>query len=590
MPRPNNFFRTLAGVPVLYDRENSGDYGVRGIAINFHVPEEFEDTLDACFNDLWHICPLGRAQTILSAGTYSNRPPSQHARGRAMDIDAILWTQRRFVTLAYPQDEVFYLAVESVLRRHFDYVLTYLYNTAHHDHFHVDKTGRVGFGTSQTKVLYLQAYCRHVLGVPVGIDGAWGPNTEEGLEHAQEVLGVNGDLRQVERWRAFLESAAEHAFANALSAADTANVEANTARLAHLIEDGMAEDGRRKDALAALEQLTGQLEAADVRALDGPGWQPQWACCGLLEGEEQGEAGAAAATAEGEVPASKAGRQLVRVLAWDDELLRKEAVEIEEGGATAAEAGWHRRFGGREWRYDERGVYIRDFAGGNEPLRTAGQPVTCRRVWELFEDEIRSAAARFNVSSALILMTIATEAAYWRPVGFTGSRTFYWEPNVWNRDVTPNFRGDYSAGPMQTLATTARWIIRAQNLPYNPFQVAPAYQQRPQPAPVSHPLYDADTNITIGTAEIKHRWGTSGDDPILVAACFNAGGLYESLANAWHLRTTHDHLDRAARWYGDACAVLAEQGAHVGPAEAGMVITSDEKPRRAKRKSGNANL
>ena len=182
-------------------------------------------------------------------------------------------------------------------------------------------------------------------------------------------------------------------------------------------------------------------------------------------------------------------------------------------------------------------------------------------------------------------MTIATEAAYWRPVGFTGPRTFYWEAAVWNRDVTPNFQGDYSAGPMQTLATTARWIIRAQNLPYNPFQVAPAYRQRPPSAPAAHPLYDADTNITIGTAEIKQRWGASGDDPILVAACFNAGGVYESSANAWHLRTTNDHLDRAARWYGDACAVLAEHGGDVIPADAGLEISSEEKPRRAKRKS-----
>ena len=371
MPRPNNFFRTLAGVPVLYDRQNSGDYGVRGIAIDFNVPQEFEDTLDACFNDLWRICPLGRAQTILSAGTFSNRPPSQHALGRAMDIDAILWTERRFVTLNYPRDEVFYLGVESVLRRHFDFVLTYLFNTAHHDHFHVDKAGRVGFSHSETKVFYLQAYCRHVLGLPVGIDGTWGSNTEEGLERAQEILGVSGDLRQLERWRAFLESAADNAFKTALSAADPANAEGNTARLAHLIDDGMAEDERRKDALAALEQLTGQLAAADGRALDGPGWQAQCACCGVLEVDKGEEAEAATRTAEGEVPASKAGRQLVRVLVWDEELLRTEPAEVEGGDAAADDTGWHRRFAGQEWRYDERGIYIRGFAGGNEPLRTA---------------------------------------------------------------------------------------------------------------------------------------------------------------------------------------------------------------------------
>jgi soluble lytic murein transglycosylase-like protein len=42
--------------------------------------------------------------------------------------------------------------------------------------------------------------------------------------------------------------------------------------------------------------------------------------------------------------------------------------------------------------------------------------------------------------------------------------------------------------------------------------------------------YDPDTNITIDTAEINQRRRTS-EDPILVAACFNAGGL--QVKRAW---------------------------------------------------------
>jgi peptidoglycan LD-endopeptidase CwlK len=154
------------------------------------------------------------------------------------------------------------------------------------------------------------------------------------------------------------------------------------------------------------------------------------------------------------------------------------------------------------------------------------------------------------------MMTVATETAFALRFGFTGPHTFRWEPGVEVTDVNPHIFGDYSAGPMQTLATTARWVIQQQDLPYDRFAIAPVYRARPAP-PQAHPLYDPAVNIDIGTAEIKQRLRTTGDDPILGAAAFNAGGLYRSSQNLWHLRSYGDHLDRAAKWYGDACAVLA---------------------------------
>jgi peptidoglycan L-alanyl-D-glutamate endopeptidase CwlK len=110
---------------------------------------------------------------------------------------------------------------------------------------------------------------------------------------------------------------------------------------------------------------------------------------------------------------------------------------------------------------------------------------------------------------------------------------------------------------MQTLATTARWVIREQSLDYDPFQVAPVFERRPEP-PETLPLYLPAINIEIGAATIKQRLAEAGDDPILVAAAYNAGGLYKSAQNPWHLRSAGNHLDRAGRWYGDACAVLKE--------------------------------
>ncbi|HEY9011873.1 MAG TPA: D-alanyl-D-alanine carboxypeptidase family protein [Devosia sp.] len=222
------------------------------------------------------------------------------------------------------------------------------------------------------------------------------------------------------------------------------------------------------------------------------------------------------------------------------------------------EAGWHRMFGGQEWRYDGNGIYLRGVGGGATPLRTPGKPTTCRAIWDRFGSLIMIMARKYGVAPEILVMTIATETAAYREQGFTGPATFRWEAHVWNNDVSPPVQGDYSAGPMQTLASTARWVIASQQLPYHRFQVAPVYSMRPSP-PAEHPLYDPATNIEIGAAEIKQRLSMTGPDPILIAAAFNSGGVRQG-DNAWRLKTYGNHLDRAAQWLGDACAVLREVG------------------------------
>ena len=215
---------------------------------------------------------------------------------------------------------------------------------------------------------------------------------------------------------------------------------------------------------------------------------------------------------------------------------------------------WTSRFGGQEWRCDSRGVYLR--ADPTRPRRTAGNPLTCLAILEDYGADILNAAMRFAVAPELIVMTIATETAFARLQDFTGPRTFRWEPHVVVNDMTPPDTGDYSAGPMQTLASTARWVIRQQALPLDPNTVAPHFREQPQP-PAQHPLYNGANNITIGTAEILQRLSITGDNPMLVSAAYNAGGLHASDQNAWRLRSSNDHLDRASEWYGDACFVLA---------------------------------
>ena len=233
----------------------------------------------------------------------------------------------------------------------------------------------------------------------------------------------------------------------------------------------------------------------------------------------------------------------------------------------AGSEGWHARFGGCAWRYDGRGVYLRAHAGGREPLRSPGEPITMRAIWQGFGGAILAAAQRFGVAPALIMTMIANETGNLRKFGFTGPLSFRWEPHVLVNDVNPPRHGDYSAGPMQILASTARWIVRVQRLAYDPFAAAPAYEMRPEP-PASHAMYDPALNIELGTAVLKQRWAATGADPILVAAAYNAGGVYRSAENAWCLRCHGDHLDRTAKWYGDACAVRRDAGVLSSPAPA----------------------
>ena len=223
----------------------------------------------------------------------------------------------------------------------------------------------------------------------------------------------------------------------------------------------------------------------------------------------------------------------------------------------APEAEWRSRFGGCEWRYDAGGVYLRDNADGRQPLKTPGEPVTCRTIWQFFSEAILAASKTYGVHPVTIMMVIATETAFARKSGFSGPLTFRWEPEILVGDVNPTRLGDYSAGPMQLLATTARWVIRERGLDYEPFVVAPVLEYGVD-GPDLLSLYDAKTSIDIGTATIAQGLAQTGDDPILVAAAYNAGRLHRSTKNAWGLKTTGDHLDRAARWYGDACAVLQE--------------------------------
>ncbi len=228
------------------------------------------------------------------------------------------------------------------------------------------------------------------------------------------------------------------------------------------------------------------------------------------------------------------------------------------------QSDWHRfGTGSREWRYDERGLWTRDNTAVTAQRWDADLD-TMRKIVAYMGEELFAASRKHGIPPALLMMTVAAETHIYKSKKFTGPATFRWEAAVENDDVQPPTRGDYSAGPMQSLGTTARWVIaskgQAYGLPYRPFEVAPVFPQKPNPAPDEHPLYDYATNLDLGAAEIRIRLDRTGRDPIFVAAAYNTGGLYGSATSPWGLKAYGDHLDRAAKWYGDAAALLVELG------------------------------
>jgi hypothetical protein len=219
MPRPPQFFTVLAGVPVRYDREPLSQYGSRGVPFRFHSEPDFTAKLEACLAELWRVCGHGPAEVVTSAGAWTDKP-GNHGRGRAFDLDGIFWADRTFVTLHdgfNGRDRKFYFGVECVIRKHFGQVLDYFYNADHRDHFHFDDAVAVGFRQgSFATVSFLQGALRFVHGIPVGLDGRWGPKTRDAVTSALASLGMTGSLDNRATWVEFLTRSAARAFGGAV--------------------------------------------------------------------------------------------------------------------------------------------------------------------------------------------------------------------------------------------------------------------------------------------------------------------------------------------------------------------------------------
>lgn len=216
MPGPTEVsYSALAGIPLHYARPPVAAYGSRGKPFTFRSTKALRDAFEASLEELSALCPHGKPEVVVSAGTFVSKP-GQHGKGQAVDVDAIFWADRTFVTDFYLTDTRFYLAAESVFRRHFGVVLNYLYNAAHHDHLHLDLGVPVGFSTaSRSRVLYLQAGLTHVHDRPVLIDGIWGSQTSGAVKAVLQALGLTGEITTKSTWLAYLERTARAGFGQA---------------------------------------------------------------------------------------------------------------------------------------------------------------------------------------------------------------------------------------------------------------------------------------------------------------------------------------------------------------------------------------
>lgn len=187
--------------------------------------------------------------------------------------------------------------------------------------------------------------------------------------------------------------------------------------------------------------------------------------------------------------------------------------------------------GGVRWRLTPQGVEIE--GAGIE--RTPGQPITVKKIWDAYNGPINQYAAQYNVPCLLIIATIATESS-------GKADSIRYEPGYVSDQATPN---KVSPGLMQTLLSTARWVMNTPAIDYN-WLLQPA------------------GSIQAGTAYIARQMGKTDLDPPLVAAAYNAGSVYQQNGpnNRWKLRQypigTSAHCDRFVKFFNDAVVMLAK--------------------------------
>lgn len=207
---------SFAGLPILYDRQVAGHYGVTGIKIRPFVNRKFAEETEAFFQHLvsaMNSAGFGPIDSILTGGiSRAGIGPSLHHKNRAFDLDGLVLPRGNWVADTFPDRPVLYLAIESVLRQHFGTVLAYTYNKDHEDHFHFDNGTALGFKRhAKSHVMFLQYCLTLIFGIKVGLDGVWGPETSGATKLVLGELGI-GSIETKKNWALLLADIERRAF------------------------------------------------------------------------------------------------------------------------------------------------------------------------------------------------------------------------------------------------------------------------------------------------------------------------------------------------------------------------------------------
>lgn len=144
---------------------------------------------------------LGSITRIDTAGAYVNKSGA-HGLGEAFDLDAIYWSSGQScqpINQSHSNPNLKarrrYIALDCFARRTFKYVLDGYYNSAHHDHIHMDTVGGAlvlnkGY---RSDVVFVRAMCNAMLGTSLVIDGDYGPATDSAYRTLKDRANITGD-------------------------------------------------------------------------------------------------------------------------------------------------------------------------------------------------------------------------------------------------------------------------------------------------------------------------------------------------------------------------------------------------------------
>jgi hypothetical protein len=194
-----------------------------GNAADITIDEAFFQQLYNWRNWWQANCTWPWTTELWNHGAYSRRDgscTSWHEAGRAIDITALkddvttihFWGRydiwKNLSNAAAHRRR--YWAGAASLHHHFRSVLTYFYNSEHHDHIHVDNgengSALTTFASgSKAQVQGVQGICANVWGYPCGTDGVWNTAVSAAASKVLQRAGRPGGLTDsVGHWRTFL--------------------------------------------------------------------------------------------------------------------------------------------------------------------------------------------------------------------------------------------------------------------------------------------------------------------------------------------------------------------------------------------------